>query len=149
MKLGFRFRETMRGTYYLLEAPTDERAMHFTLEASARGLRQFARDKLTRVEGEVTLEGFADARPLQGTLALRMIDQRRLPYDFTFTGNDGKLYRFRGQKDMNVLAPVQSLTVLPATVYDESGDEVARTNVRFDLRGDLRKFIRSFRMTLQ
>lgn len=149
MKLGFGFRETMRGTYYLLRAPTDERPMQFTLAARADSLKQFARDKLTHIEGEVTLEGFADARPLEGTLALRMLDQRRLPYDFTFTGNDGRPYRFRGQKDMNVLSPVQSLTVLPATVYDEAGEEVARANVRFDLRGDLEKFIRSFRMKLR
>jgi hypothetical protein len=148
MNLGFRFRETMSGTFYRLDSPHDERPMSFTIEAKVKSLRAFARDKLARIQGTVTMDGFARARPLEGTLAMRMLDQRRLPYEFTFTGDDCKIYRFRGQKDISVLAPVESMTVLPASVFEPDGKEVARATVRFDLRGDIKKFVRSFRLTI-
>ena len=109
--LGFQFKETMTGTYYLLASPLDERAITFTIGAKVDGLRKFVKDKLATIEGEVDVEGFADKRPLKGTLGLKLLDERRLPYEFTFTGNDDREYRFRGQKDFNAIAVTDSQLV--------------------------------------
>jgi hypothetical protein len=144
MSLGFMFRETMRGTYFLLADPTNERAMSFTVAVKAKGLRSFAREPVARISGNVVLDGFADGE-LEGTLAFRLHDQRRLIYEFRFVGNDGHPYRFRGQKDVTPLAPIESFTTLPGSLYDGESKEVGRATVRFDLRGDLKKFLRSFR----
>jgi hypothetical protein len=146
MSLGFAFRETMRGNYYLLADPTNERAMSFTVVVRAEGLSSFAQSPVARIEGTVTLEGFADELPLEGTLAFRLHDQRRLVYDFTFKSNDGQPHRFRGQKDISPFALVESFTTLPGTIYQGTTQEVGRATLRFDLRSDLRKLLRSFRV---
>jgi hypothetical protein len=146
MKVGFQFRETMTGTYHMLAAPLDERAISFTIGARVEGIRRFIKDRLASIEGEVDVEGFADRRPLRGTLALKLLDERRLPYDFTFTGNDDRPYRFRGQKDLALTALADSMTVLPASLYDEEGHEIGRATLRFDVRGDLVKFLKSWKL---
>jgi hypothetical protein len=146
MSIGFAFAETMRGNYYLLADPTDERAMSFTLRASSKGFRSFAHDPVARIEGRVAIEGFADDAPFEGNLAFRFGQQRRLTYDFTFVGNDAKPYRFRGQKDLTPLAIVESFTTLSGSLYDEGKREIGRATLRFDLRSDIHKLLRSFRL---
>lgn len=148
LALGFSFEERMSGSYHLLASQLDERAIAFTLTARVAGARQFLRDKLARIQGEVNVEGFADASPLAGTLALKLLDERRLTYDFTFPANDGKTYRFHGQKDVTLIALIDTMTTLPASLYDAAGREVARAVLRFDTRGELATFLRSWRMRL-
>src|SRR5271170_6798798 len=109
---GFSFRETMSGSYWRLETPTDERALSFTIDARARSIRRFARDKTWTITGTVDAEGLATRQPLEGTLAFRLLDERRLPYRFSFTGDDGKRYELSGQKEWSGLAPVESMTLL-------------------------------------
>jgi hypothetical protein len=148
LALGFSFEETMSGSYHLLASQLDERAISFSLAARVAGIRQFLKDKLARIEGEVNIEGFADARPLSGTLALALPGERRLTYDFTFRGNDGHEYRFHGQKDVTLLSLLETMTTLPASIYDPSGAEIARAVLRFDTRGTLGSFLRSWRLRM-
>ena len=148
LALGFSFEETMSGSYHLLAAQLDERAIAFKVGARVAGIRQFLKDRLARIEGEVNVEGFAERAPLRGTLALKLFDERRLTYDFTFRANDGKTYRFHGQKDVTMIALADTMTTLPASIYDAAGSEVARAVLRFDVRGDLATFLRSWRMRL-
>ena len=146
MTLGFQFKETMTGTYHLLASPLDERAITFTIGAKVDGIRKFVKDKLATIEGEVDVEGFADKQPLKGTLGLKLLDERRLPYEFTFKGNDDRDYRFRGQKDFTVIAVTQSMTVLPASLYDATGAEIGRATLRFDMSHDFRTFAQSWKL---
>ena len=145
---GFSFRETMSGSYWRLETPTEERAIAFTIDARARDLRRFARDKTWTITGTVDAEGLASKRPLEGTLAFRLLDERRLPYRFKFTGDDGRDYELSGQKEWSGLSPVESMTLLPASLYDADGAELARATLRFDLRSDLASWMKSFRIHL-
>jgi hypothetical protein len=143
---GFSFRETMSGSYWRLDAPTDERAIAFTIEARAADLRRFARDKTWRITGAVDVEGLASARPLEGTLAFKLLDERRLPYRFAFEGDDGQRYELSGQKEISPLALLDSMTVLPASLYDARGEEIGRATLRFDARRDLGRWMKSFRV---
>ncbi len=145
LALGFSFEETMSGSYHLLASPLEERAISFSLGARVAGMRRFLRDRLARVEGEVNVEGFADRRPFSGTLALKLFDERRLTYDFAFASNEGASCRFHGQKDVTLLAPLDTMTTLPASIYDAGGREIARAVLRFDTRGTLGTFLRSWR----
>jgi hypothetical protein len=144
--LGFTFNETMAGTYHRLDEPLVERAIKFSVAAKVDGIRRFLRDKTARIEGEVEVEGLAAKRPLKGTLGLMLLDQRRLPYDFTFRGDDGKDYRFHGQKDVTMIGLHDTMTTLPASLYDVDGNEIGRAVLRFDVRGDLMKFLRSWKL---
>jgi hypothetical protein len=142
---GFRYRETLRGTYHLLSAPLDDLAMELTVEVKTKGIRSFLRDRMADIEGEITLENLAERKPLSGTLAFKLLDERRLPYSFSFTGEDGKIYRMRGQRALSIVAPAESITTLPATLYDAADREIGRGMVRFDVRGDGGKLLRSLR----
>jgi hypothetical protein len=148
MRPGFLFRETMRGSYHRLDEPARDRAIEFTILSQAKDMKRFAKDKLCEIEGEIVAENLAGKRPLVGTLGLKLLDERRLPYRFSFEGDDGKRYELRGQKDFTPIAPLESMTVLPASIYDESGEEIARCTLRFDLRHDLVKFLRSWKLRL-
>jgi hypothetical protein len=142
---GFVFRETMSGNYYLLDKPTEDRGISIAIEAHVESMRRFVRDKTARIEGEISLEGIADRRPLNGTLGL-MLSERRLPYEFSFRGDGGERYEFRGERDVRLATLPDSFTTLPASIFDEQGNERARAVVRFDLRGDLVKVLKSFRL---
>jgi hypothetical protein len=145
---GFSFRERMSGTYWRLDAPTEERAIAFDLDARADSIRRFAMDKTWIVRGTLDAEGLATERPAEGTLAFRLIDERRLPYRIAFTGDDGRSYELSGQKEWSGLSPVESMTVLPASIYGADGEELARATLRFDVRTELVPFLKSFRLHL-
>jgi hypothetical protein len=146
MNLGFSFEETMSGTYHLLASPLVERTIAFSIGARVKGIRQFLKDKNARIEGDVDIEGFADKRPLTGTLGLKLLDERRLVYDFMFRANDGHDYRFHGQKDVTVVGLHDTMTTLPASLYDTTGREIGRAVLRFDMQRHLRSFLRSWRL---
>jgi hypothetical protein len=145
---GFSFRETMSGSYFMLDAPTDERAIAFTIEARASDVARFARDKTWGVRGTIDAEKLASGADVEGTLTFKLIDERRLPYRLAFRGDDGKRYELSGQKEWMGLQPIASMTLLPASVYDDHGEEIARATLRFDLRSDWGRWLRSFRLHL-
>jgi hypothetical protein len=144
---GFEFRETMAGSYHLVERPGDERPMSFTIRARSGGLLRFLRRPEVEIEGEIDAQGLADHRYLRGTLGLDVVRTGELPYAFRFTGNDGAAYVFEGKKTVSARELAESMTVLPGAIKDERGVEIARALLRFDLRSDLAKFLRSFRLS--
>jgi hypothetical protein len=148
MSAGFRFAETMRGGYHMLAHPERELPMEFSIEARVDGLRRFARDRTARITGVCSFDGLCRHAQLDGTLGMKLLDDGRLPYDFTFRADDGKRYRFRGEKQISLANLRETMTVLPASLYDDGGEEIGRAIVRFDVRHDLRDFLLSFRPRL-
>jgi hypothetical protein len=145
---GLSFRETLSGSYWLLEAPTDERAMALSMEVYTPDLRRLAASKTWRLRGTLDAERLASRREIHGTLVFRLFDERRLPYRLAFTGDDGRRYELSGQKEWSGLAPVESITLLPASLYDAAGAELGRATLRFDLRADWAQWMKSFRISL-
>lgn len=148
LRPGLSFRETMRGTLWRLDAPTQERAVDVTLEARADNLRELARDRTFRLRGTVDVEGMATRAAAEGTLVFKLATEQRLPYRVRFRGDDGRSYELSGQKEWLAVAPVASMTTLPASLYDEGGQEIGRATLRFDLRVEGWHFLRSFRLHL-
>lgn len=143
---AFEFRETMAGSFHLLSDPEDERPMSFTIRARSRPLLSFLRRPEVEIEGEVDAEGFADHRHLRGKLGLDVWRTRTLPYAFRFTANDGEICSFIGEKTISPSELALSITVLPGSIMDEAGREIGRALLRFDLRSDLMRFVKSFRL---
>ena len=81
-------------------------------------------------------ERLASRREIGGTVTLKVAHERRIPYRITFTGDDGRHYELCGQKEWSGLSPIGSMTVLPASLYDDRGEEVGRATLRFDPRSD-------------
>jgi len=145
---GFSFREAMSGSYWLLDAPTEERAIALAMEAYAPDIRRFALDKTCRLRGTLDAERLAAGCALEGSVVFKLLDEGRVPYRMAFTGDDGKRYELSGQKEWSGLAPLESITLLPATLYDQTGAELGRATLRFDLRSDWARWMKSFRILL-
>ena len=113
VKAGFKYQETMSGTYHLIARPEEERRISFTANAAVDNVVKYLRDMTATLEGTLEMEGFADHVPIEGTLEINPLFGRVLRYQFTFTGNDGKSYRFSGQKDLRLFDLAASATTLP------------------------------------
>jgi hypothetical protein len=142
------FRESLRGSFWWLDAPVDERAIALSFEAQARDVREFLRDKTWCALGTIEAERLASGCAIEGTIGYRLIDEQRLPYRFTFSGNDGRRYELVGQKEWSGFAPLESLALLPASLYDDRGEELARATLRFDIRADWWRLVRSWSLFL-
>jgi choline dehydrogenase-like flavoprotein len=141
------FEETMSGSVRSPSAPEESRPFSFALRARSRGLRDLVRTGEVAITGELMAEGFGTRCPLSGTLAADVLSQRRLRYDFAFTADDGRSFRFEGEKRIQLGALRRSMTWLPGRVLDDSGSVVGTAEVTFDLERDLWQFLRSFRRT--
>ena len=143
MKLpGFHFSETMSGTY---RRDGVDRAMHFTVTARAGSLLEHLRDRKAKLDGEVTMEGFATARPLDGEITIDPIIGKIIRYEFTFEADDAARYRFVGQKDVTLKDPVGSMTTLPGQVLALDGKQIATAALKFDKK-DLPSFLSTWRL---
>ncbi len=142
---GLSFRETLKGRYWWLDAPTEEWAIAVRLYVDAADMRAFARRKAWRVTGTIDAERLATSKGLEGTVGSTRLDARRLSYRLTFVGDDGLRYEVSGQKEWSGLAPIASITMLPASLYDSQGNEIARMTLRFDLRTDGLSWAKSLR----
>ena len=140
---GFHFHETMQGTY---TRDGVERPMKFSLEARADSWLQHLRDRKAHINGTIDAEGLASARAIDGELTIDPLIRRLIRYEFSFTGDDGKAYRFAGQKDVSILDLANSMTTLPAEIFD--GDKaIANALLKFDKK-DLPSFLASWRLDL-
>ena len=141
------FRETMSGSVSSVAAPHEKRPFSFTLRARSRSAWHFVRTREVDITGELMADGFGTRCPLTGTLGLDVLATGRLPYDFTFTADDGRTYRFTGEKTVKLRSLRESMTVLPGRVLDDAGVVVGTAEVTFDLNRDLVEFLRSFRIS--
>jgi hypothetical protein len=148
LKAGFKFEEKMSGTYHLLSRPEEAKAFSFAAQATVDNMLKYLQDMSAALQGTVEMEGFADHATIDGTLELNPLFGRALRYQFSFVANDGKNYRFAGQKDLNLLDLPGSMTTLAGAIYDEGGQEIARTLTKFDLASDLVPFLLSWRPVL-
>lgn len=144
--IGLTFRETMSGGYHLSAEPAVDRPIEFTVRASIPSLRSLVSSPVFTIHGEVFALGLADHKVLRGTLCIDPFRARLLVYAFDFSGNDGEKYSFQGRKTLSQGNPVQAMTVLPGSLHDARGKEIGRALLRFDLRSDLFKFLRSFQL---
>lgn len=151
MTLGVHFRERLRGRWHKPETPGDEHAVSFALALHIPLTRALTRDVLATLSGEVRVEGVARAAAIEeGTLGVGAIArERRLPYRFSFRGDDGRRYRFDGAKEIVARDLMRSFLVLPGYLFDDAGEEVARAVLRSDPRADWWPFLRSLGLSFE
>jgi hypothetical protein len=145
--VSFEFQETMSGSLRVFREAADA-PMSFAIRGRSRHLVAFLRHPTIELEGEVNAEGFADHRPLRGTIDLGPLWKRRIPYTFAFTGNDCARYTFSGQKTLSPGALLDSFSILSGELRDAGGALVGRALLRFDVRSDALRYLKSFRPSL-
>ena len=143
---GFSVEEWLSGSFWRLDAPTEEGVISLRIQAFADDVAEFARTRTWRASGTVDVEGMVQDGEIEGTIALRLVDEKRVLYRLAFRGEDGKGYELSGQKEWSSLSPVDSMTLLSASLYDDRGEEFARATLRFDVRADAIRWLRSFRV---
>ena len=141
--MAFHFSETMSGTWQPAAGGADK-AIEFSITARASSSLKYLRDRKTGLEGRLRMEGFAADVPIEGELLVDPLFGKRIRYQFRFTADDGKRYRFDGQKDVRFTDLARTMTTLPAEIFDERDKLVASCRLRFDTR-DLPSFLASFR----
>jgi hypothetical protein len=96
----------------------------------------------------VEAEGLAMRARIEGFLIVKPLLSRFIRYQLDFIGDDGARYRYAGQKTIRYTDPVRTWTTLPGAIYDERGDMIGESMLRFDPR-TLGSFLRSFSATLE
>ena len=149
MGLGFELAESLSGSFYRLDDARRDLGIRLSLRLVVDGMRRFVRERRLEVDGGIVAESLAvgdgNGRPVCGSLSWKLLDEKRIPYDLTFEGDDGRSYRLRGQRDFFVHDALQSLTVLPASLYDPGGVEIGRATLRGGAGPELRALLKSFR----
>lgn len=127
------FVETMRGW---LSTRDGERPVSFEVRAAGQGGGHF------ELRGLISAPPFAVDRPVHGSLVIAPL-KRSIAYALEFTGDDGRRYALEAEKHPSLLAPLTSMTAMQAILRDGGGTELARGEMRFDLR-DLAPFALSW-----
>jgi hypothetical protein len=150
MGIGFELSESCAGSFYLLERPFEDRPIRCSLRLRVDGMRRFLRERRIAIEGVLFADGLAaSGRDVAGSLVWKLLDEKRVPYDLAFQGDDGRPYHLRGQRAFFVHDAAGSLTTLPASLYDDRDAEIGRAMLRFDPRTELPELLRSFRPRLR
>lgn len=145
MKLALHgFSETMRGTW----TPRDgsgRRVMWFSVAADATSALAYLRRGEMRLSGKLFAEGLAENVPTSGLLEVQPLSGR-IAYRLDFVGDDGKRYRFHGEKSPSLRRLARSMTTLPGEILLADTETVGSTLLYFDLARDLIPFLKTFRL---
>ncbi len=104
--IGFKLDELMAGSHRFTDGRDDhgaERPLMFSLTWGNSNLLQwlnpFSRQFLfNEARGVITVDGLATKADCQGTLHLLYFTERKIRYELFFTGDDGRPYRYLGEK---------------------------------------------------
>jgi hypothetical protein len=146
MKLGLGlhgFTETMSGTW----TPADgsgRRVMWFRIDADAVSALAYLRRGEMRVSGTLFAERLAEGVPAAGILEVQPFGGR-IAYRLDFHGDDGRTYRFSGEKTPSLRKLVESMTTLPGEIVLADAEVIGTALLRFDAKRDLVPFLRTFR----
>lgn len=136
------FTETLRGSYFLTDAPDDVRLCEVAIGVRASRPRGKQRTVDGTITGLATFDRLAAGVPIRGTFSFQSARPRRVTYEFTFADAQGRTLLFRGAKHPSLLRPIYSATTLWGSLF--SGDQaVAMVRLHFDLRRDLAVFVAS------
>lgn len=144
-RLGFSFHERMKGT---ARRPGEERprAFDFDLDVRAPSLLGFVTTAIGLAHGTLRLEGLATDVPAHGHMEISPLHRHVIRYVLEFQADDGRTYRFDGQKDTSTHRRLLGWTTLPGQILDDHGQVWGDALLRFSLRRELAKLLWSFKV---
>jgi hypothetical protein len=143
--VGFYFRERMDGTARR-NTESRDRAFRFDLDVHATSVLGFATTAIGLARGTLHLDGLASDVPARGHLELSPWHRHLIRYVIEFKADDGRTYRFDGQKDTSPSRHLIGWTTLPGKVYDDEGRVWGEALLRFSLRRELARLVKSARV---
>ncbi len=145
--MDIRFHETMAGHFTGKSNAPKHGLFEFTVDVFCPSVRD-PRVLSGEITGTVTMEGVVDRSPLQGTIEISPLWNKTIAYAFTFTGPNGKPYRFAGHKSIEMMSFLKTMTFLPGEIRDDKNNLIATAETSFDAKADMVPFLLSFRMAL-
>ena len=147
MNLVVRYDERLYGAHFGSDAPSRHAPIAFDLEARC-GLAQLVRDGSVDVTGTVDARALASRAVVSGRVSMRFDLSRRIEvlYIVSWTSDDGELLRLRAMRRVELSKLQPSLTVVTGHIEDEGGNEKARVTLRYDVRSELGRSLRSIRL---
>ncbi|MFO8047416.1 MAG: hypothetical protein R6U29_00135 [Desulfosudaceae bacterium] len=153
--IGFKLEELMTGSHRFTdgrEGEASEQPLLFNLTWGNRNIFQFLNPfsrqfLLNEARGFITVGGLAHKADCQGTLHLLYFTERKIRYELFFNGDDGRPYRYLGEK-VNLWP--WNLHKTHVTCYGKvtdltSGRTISESVVYFPFRETL-SFLLSFRL---
>jgi len=144
-KRGFRFAETMSGTFAFVDEPDEQRRFSFSIECVAPSAFGYLRTGKLHMKGTLEADGLASFVPIDGTMVMLPLTHKFIKYSFHFTGDDGMPYTFQGQKDISFLDMRRSFSYLPGEVTNHTGNVIATAKTHFDIKADMFQFLMSWK----
>ncbi len=146
MKIGLTFDEVLEGTYFRLDDPLHPRPMLLEARIGVANVTDLVLESNAPLTGLFYAEGLAPKQQISGQVGMRALRDRKVPYDFAFRDDNGEMFRFLGEKDLHLSLWLDAILLLPASVYNASGVEVARAEMRFDPKTRLERLLTSARL---
>jgi hypothetical protein len=143
--LGFCFRERMEGTVQRVGERFD-RAFRFDLDVRAPSVLGMATTAVGECTGTLRIDGLARDVAATGHIDISPVHKQTIRYVIDFAADDGRKYRFDGSKRTTMRRHLVGWTTLPGKVYDAQGGVWGDAMLRFSLRRELRKLMKSFRV---
>lgn len=140
--MSLHFTETLRGSYFLVDAPDDVRVCEVQVQVRLPRPKALERRFQAAMTGSTSFEGLCASVPIEGQLRFEMVRPRRVSYEFAFVSQDGRMLRFTGAKHPSLMRPLYSATTLWGTLC-EGERAIAMVRLHFDLRRDLVAFLQS------
>ncbi|MEA2102174.1 MAG: hypothetical protein U9P80_06325 [Thermodesulfobacteriota bacterium] len=141
--VGFKVDEIMVGTHRFVsgKGTEGEQPLHFSITWGNKNLLEFLNPfsdefLFSRVRGFITVKGLVDRADCEGSLHLMYFNGRKIRYELDFTADDGKAYRYVGEKTniwpWNIYRTHRTCygTVTPVS----SGDRISDSVVYFPYR---------------
>jgi len=141
--LGFTFRERMDGTVQRRGERFD-REFRFDLDVRAPNVLGMLTTAVGACDGTLHLSGLARNVRATGRIEISPLRRKSVRYVLDFTADDGKSYRFDGEKRVTLRRHLVGWTTLPGHVYETDGTVWGDAVLRFSLRRELRPLLRSF-----
>jgi hypothetical protein len=151
--VGVGFAVPLRGHFHRFDSPLVDRAIDCHLAFELEGMRQSVLHRVGRVSGWVTASGLARAPVLDGAVTYREASEGQAIVTLHFASDgeagSGERLTLRGFVEVLPVAPLTTATTMPFSLYSASDQEIGRGVLRFDLRGDLGRVVRSLRPRLR
>lgn len=146
MTLKLEFFEHMVGNCTLHSAPNQERAFDASLQIRIVDLQKFRKDRLAEAQGEIHIAGFADHAATRGSVEITPFLGKRIHYALWFKNNEGERCCFEGQKNINTMHFLHTITHFEAQIFNSAHESIGSARVRFDLRKELIPWLSSMRV---
>jgi hypothetical protein len=140
---GVQFQNKVSGYYRLGEA--EERPLTLALTGKVTNALEALFNARVALNGTISLDGYADEKPVTGELQVQPL--RRMRLDLSFADNQGAACKLEATKEFELPDAVNARAELAGELRGEGGAALGRVRLEVDLMASFSQFWSSLRPT--